>query len=146
MHKNSLKTWHGEIKPTLRKRQLQVLKVVQHIGGKGTARDVMSTTGQTSNVIHPRLGELRDLGYLTEIGDKKIDGRNHTIYALTELGMSVNTDTVKDITPAKKYYSIEDYKQIVREVYDHLVAEQGLDQEKARDLYEDLRLFLAKKQ
>lgn len=143
MHKNSLNTWYGEVKPDLRNRQLQVLKVVQAIGGKGTARDVMAATGQTSNVIHPRLGELRDLKYLAEVGDKKIDGRKHTIYALTELGMSVNTDKVKDLKPANKYYSKEDVKTIARRIYNDIEKRNPNDREYLSRVYESMRTYIA---
>ena len=143
MHKNSLEPWYGEVKPNLRKRQLQVLKVLKAIGGSGTARDVMSATGQTSNVIHPRLGELRDLEYVKEAGNKKINGRKFTIYKVTEKGESTDTEKVEDIKAAKKYYSKEDYKTIVREVYDHLATD--LNPEESKELYEKLRLFLSTK-
>lgn len=143
MHQNSLATWHGEIKPHLRKRQLQVLKVYQNII-RGTARDVMAYTGQPNNVIQPRIGELRDLGYLKEIGDKLIDGRKHAILELTEKGMEIDTVAVKDIAPAKKYYSKDDYKKIVREVYDYL--SKNLNEPEQAELYKDLKLFLATKE
>ncbi len=142
MHKNSLAAWHGEVKPTLRRRQLQVLKVYQNVG-EATARDIMAVTGQSNNVIQPRIGELRDLGYLVEIGDKKIDGRKHAILKPTELGEHTDTSKVSDITPAKRYYSKEDYKKIVREVYDHLALQ--LSPEDQKELYEELKLFLATK-
>lgn len=143
MHLNSLNTWHGEVKPTLRRRQLQVLKVLQALGDS-TARDVMSATGQPSNVIHPRLGELRDLQYVREKGNRDIGGRKFTIYALTPLGIATDTSKVKDIKPAKKYYSKEDYKAVVREIYDYLSV--NLSEPEKADLYTELRNFIATKE
>lgn len=142
MHKNSLGAWHGEVKPTLRKRQLQVLKVMQRLE-RGTARDVMSATGQTSNVIHPRLGELRDLEYLKEVGDKKIDGRNHTIYALTEKGLNTDTSKVADIEPKTKYYSKDDVKVIARRIYNHIKTNHPADSFYVDSVYEDMKSYIA---
>lgn len=144
MHKNSLQTWHGEVKPTLRRRQLQVLKVYQQ-AGEATARDIMAITGRTNNVIQPRIGELRDLGYLVEVRDKKIDGRNHSVLKPTELGDSTDTSKVEDITPAKKYYSKNDYKHFARDFYDYMKKTYGLPEDKSSELYRDLRDYVGSK-
>jgi len=140
MHKNSLEAWNDEVKPNLRKRQVQVLKVMQHLA-EGTAKDVMNATGQPSNVIHPRLGELRDLGMLTENGDKKIDGRKHTVYVVTVKGMEVDTEQVADIQPANKYYSRGDYKAFARQYYDYMKPK--LTPEEQEKLYSNLKTFIS---
>lgn len=141
-HKNSLEAWHGEVKPTLRRRQLQVLKVYQRIG-QGTATDIMAITGRPRNVIHPRVGELRDLGYLEEIGDKIIDGRKHAILRVTEKGDKIDTSGVEDITPAHRYYSKEDYRRFCREFYDFARTEAS--SEETDKLHARLTSFLATK-
>lgn len=142
MHQNSLDTWHGEVKPTLRKRQLQVLKVYQKIG-EGTATDIMAITGRPRNVIHPRIGELRELGYLQEVGDKVIDRHKHAILRITETGAAVSTAEIDDITPAKKYYSKNDYRTFCREFYDFTRTEATI--EETEKLYARLVSFLATK-
>lgn len=142
MHQNSLNVYHNEVKPTLRRRQLQVLKVYQKVG-EGTARDIMAITGQTSNVIHPRIGELRDLGYLKEIGNKKIDKHNHAILKITEKGLAINTDEVKDIVPAKRYYSKEDYRHFCRNFYDYISPK--ISEENKTILYKQLQEYLTDK-
>ena len=144
MHQNSLETWHGEIQPTLRKRQLQVLKVYQAAKNSLTATDVMSITSRPRNVIHPRIGELRDLGYLVETGDKIIGGRKHALLTTTPAGEVIDTSKVDSITPEDKYYSKEDYKKIVREVYDHLAVQLNFKEQK--ELYQELKNFLATKE
>lgn len=143
MHQNSLNTWHGEVKPNLRKRQLQVLKVYQATKHSLTATDVMSITSRPRNVIHPRIGELRDLGYLVETGDKLIGGRKHALLTTTPAGEAIDTSKTPSITPETKYYSKEDYKKIVREVYDYLAVQRSA--EDAKELYEELKAFIATK-
>jgi len=105
----------------------------------------MAITGQTSNVVHPRIGELRDLGYLKEIGNKKIDGRNHAILKITEQGDKIDTSGVKDITPAKRYYSKEDYKRFCREFYDFMQVSTPTNTQNLSALHKNLVDFLATK-
>jgi len=104
----------------------------------------MSITSRPRNVIHPRIGELRDLGYLVETGDKIIGGRKHALLTTTPAGEVIDTSKVDSITPEDKYYSKEDYKKIVREVYDHLAVQLNFKEQK--ELYQELKNFLATKE
>lgn len=142
MHKNSLEVWRGEVQPTLRRRQLQVLKVYQRVG-QGTATDIMAITGRPRNVIHPRIGELHKLGHLAESGNKMIGHRNHAILRVTEKGNAVDTSAIEDITPATRYYSREDYKRFCKEFQD-FVEVRATDEQNA-DIYHLLGRFLVTK-
>jgi len=120
MHKNSLHAYHNEVLPSLTKRQMQVLKVMQTVG-RVTNQDLYSITGQTNNVIAPRTGELKKLGYIREAGDRKIGTRLHTIYEVTDLGMSVDTSKVRDLIPQERYYSYQDRHAIMVDFYDFIM-------------------------
>lgn len=130
VHKNSLHAYHNEVLPHLTKRQLQVLKVMQKVC-RATNQDLYAITGQTNNVIAPRTGELRDLGYIKEAGDRKIGTRLHTIYEVTDLGMSVDTEEVRDLIPKERYYSYQDRDAVMRDFYDFVypkLAAKPLDE------------------
>ena len=112
---------------------------------EGTATDIMAITGRPRNVIHPRIGELRELGYLEEIGDKVIDRHKHAILRVTSKGDAVSTVEVEDITPAKRYYSKGDYRAFCREFYDYLQVSYPPNDPDVKRAYEQLRNFLATK-
>ena len=109
-------------------------------------QDLYGITGQTNNVITPRTGELRDLGYIEKVGDKKINGRNHTVYRVTELGHSIDTSKVRDIAPAKKYYSKYEWLNICKELKMYSERRNGTGSINHDIVYQTLKDFLATKQ
>jgi len=70
-----------------------------------------------------RTGELRDLGYIKEAGDKKIGTRLHTIYEVTDLGMGVDTERVRDLIPKERYYSHMEMHDILGRLYNFMYHE-----------------------
>lgn len=143
VRRNSLDAYYGTVVPDLNKKQLQVLKVMQHVGKDVTNQDLYAITGQPNNSIAPRTGELRDMGYIEKVGDRKINNRQHTIYRVTDKGMRVNTDKIPDIMPKKRYYTYHDYLEICKEIRDF--AGKGT-QEEFEVVHSNLKRFLQTKQ
>jgi DNA-binding NarL/FixJ family response regulator len=76
MHINSLFQWRENVKPTLTKRQQEVLNVYEY-GGGFTDEDVAEKLGYPINRISGRVGELIKLGKIRELKkeETKIRGR-----------------------------------------------------------------------
>lgn len=90
MKQNSLEAYK-EVQKTLTDKQAKVLSVFQKVK-EASNKEISAMLGWAINSVTPRTGELLDLGYITHSHDKKIDGRNHAVNKITELGMALDLE------------------------------------------------------
>jgi predicted transcriptional regulator len=95
MHPNSIDTYNKEVKPTLSKRQAEVLEVLKRFD-KLTSFEVsmqLSITQEREvplNTISGRFSELRDKGLIEEAGKRTIKGNNFTVWKVVKPKPVVN--------------------------------------------------------
>lgn len=142
VRRNSLDAYYGTVVPDLNKKQLQILKVMQHEGKDLTSQDLYSITGQPNNSVAPRVGELRDMGYIEKVGDRKISGRKHSVYRVTDKGLSVNLEKIPDIKPKQRHFTRHDYLQMCKEVKAFSESQTAYTPVEKALVYDTLKGFL----
>ncbi len=89
MNHNSLEVYHNEVKPTLSKRQAEVLEVLKRFD-KLTLFEIalqMSITQKREVFMHTisgRLSEMRDMELIIEAGRRSINGKSFTVWQIVK--------------------------------------------------------------
>lgn len=86
MHANSLDAYHNEVKPTLKGRKLIVYEAIKKMP-KCTMKDVATYLNVPLNTISGRFSQLRDTGFIKEVGSIKISKTTCTQWEVTDMGL-----------------------------------------------------------